>query len=234
MKAPRKYTITLPTVLEPLLEDNFHDLTSWPATRQIIPESPGLYAFWWFGDTTPLQGHQDVQFVGPAVAEEDEDGEPINGHNPHTSSFVIPEEDRLLVTEPICLYIGKTTDLRRRIRVHQMVSLNSNAFLEVKNPNLPAGVERTPLYNQQVSTVFKRNSACQFRAGMEYLYRHRSLANPEIVREAVRNNVKISFIELSNQQVAFEEGQDAFKRRFYWEDLLIGVLQPWFNLDGER
>ena len=225
-----EYTISLPSSVAALISAPGLQLQDWSSVSKKLPKSPGLYAFWWVGDASVLDGDQKVQFVGPSVALDDKDAE--RGDGRHTSSFAIDPKDRLIDLDRTCLYVGKSTNIYQRVRQHVMLRLDSNQFLNVNKKDQP--VLRTARYDEPISTVYKRNTSCQFRAGMEYLFRHRSEQEPTVVLDAIRNNVRLSYVELSNDLADYADGEDAFKRRFYWEDLLIGVLQPWFNLDGER
>jgi hypothetical protein len=211
-------TIPLPAQLEVLINGPLYSVAEWHARSKSLEKQAGLYAFWWAGNPTVLRGDQLVEFVGPAG---DKGGT-------HESCFAIRPENRLLETEHTCLYVGKSTNLKARIRMHLLWNGNSDAFLAKKQAD--GSVSRISLYDRPVSTIYKKNTSCQFRAGMEYLFRHDSTADPEIVRQMIRDNVRISYLPISDAA----DRRDAFKRRFYWEDLLIGVLQPWFNLDGER
>jgi hypothetical protein len=210
--------ITLPAQLEVLINGPLYSVAEWRAKSKSLEKQAGLYAFWWIGDPAVLRSDELVEFVGPAG---DKGGT-------HKSCFTIRPENRLLEIENTCLYVGKSTNIRARIRQHLLWSGNSDTFLARKQAD--GSVSRTELYDKPVSTIYKKNTSCQFRAGMEYLYRHASKANPEIVRQMIRDHVRISYLPISDAA----DRRDAFKRRFYWEDLLIGVLQPWFNLDGER
>jgi|GEM_PF-6626551 len=73
---------------------------------------------------------------------------------------------------------------------------------------------------------------------MEYVLRQDVLDSPRsrdstLVWDSIMDNVRVSFVPVVDNEDG-DLANDAFKRRFYWEDLLIGVPQPWFNLDGER
>ncbi|TXF86316.1 GIY-YIG nuclease family protein [Neolewinella aurantiaca] len=211
-------TFNLPPQLHSLISGPFYSVAEWQAISKTLKKKAGLYTFWWVGDPAVLRGDQLVKFVGPA-------GE--NGGT-HESCFTIRPENLLLQTEHTCLYVGKSTNLQARIRQHLLWRGNSDVFLAKKQAD--GSVRRTSLYDKPVSIIYKKNTSCQFRAGMEYLFRQESVEDPETVRRMIRDHVRISYLPISDGA----ERTDAFKRRFYWEDLLIGVLQPWFNLDGER
>jgi hypothetical protein len=220
---------------EPLLLD-------WNTMKDDIHDGPGLYAFWWYGDPGVLDGDQKVEFTGPAFNEIGNDGKVIKKDNTHRSCFTITEENRLLDPGPICLYVGKSTNVRGRIAQHLKPSIKtSRRFAVIKHvKGKKAGTETVKCsYTNEVSTICKRDTSSQFRAGMEYVLRKEALRraaidpNDQYVYEQIRQFVGLTFVPVEDAP-APTVTNDAFKRRFYWEDLLIGVLQPWFNLDGER
>jgi hypothetical protein len=230
-----KYTITLPADLRDMITAKPIRLNNWPSLTTELHTGSGLYAFWWLGEQSELTNDamDKVQFKGPAVALEDSNGNSTTGHTLHTGTFSTSKANMLLDTQNLCLYVGKTTCIKRRIGEHLMSGTSSTAYLK---PVIRKGkIFREPSYeNQSVSTVFKRNYNCQFRAGMEYLFREEAKKNTDFVWEKIKEKVGITQLEICNGKGEYIERTDAFKRRFYWEDLLIGVLQPWFNLDGER
>lgn len=67
-------------------------------------------------------------------------------------------------------------------------------------------------------TLVKRTSGCQFRAGVEHLFKNKGMSFHD---------------ELGKFGVSFFSEPD-FIQRFYMEDLAIGYYRPWFNLDCER
>ena len=103
------------------------------------------------------------------------------------------------------LYVGKTTNLSNRVGQHLL--LGSNKY-EPKSGNLG-------------SVCRPRTTSCQLRHGMEVLF-HGS----DWVKRVMIDNVGLTYVEPS--------GEVHFVERFYLEDLAIGVLRPWFNLDSER
>lgn len=109
---------------------------------------------------------------------------------------------------PIPLYIGKTTNSQQRLRQLLELGITSeNWYDEFDHSKEIAGEH-----------LNKRTTACQFRTGMEHLYYDTKKAY-----DSIKENVGLSFLPI----VYFQE-------RFYLEDLAIGVLRPWFNLDSER
>jgi hypothetical protein len=80
---------------------------------------------------------------------------------------------------------------------------------------------KTPnLYETQSDYLNKKTTSCQLRSGFDYLLQSKS--NIDIVKE-LSNRIDVSIIK-----------EVDFIKRFYKEDLLIGSLLPWFNVDSER
>jgi hypothetical protein len=229
----------LPESLKAIAPEHAVKLAGWPDSKENITNLPGLYAFWWLGGADKLDGTQEVQFKGRNVQQLDDDGNVIGNHEVHTSNFVMDDNLRLYDTKEICLYVGKSTNIRGRICQHLRPGLRSSA----KFAHVNYGKENQRevcTYTEAVSTICKRkgDTACQFRAGMEYVLRQEVLDSPQgrdstLVWDSIMANVRVSFVPVVDSEDE-DLANDAFKRRFYWEDLLIGVLQPWFNLDGER
>lgn len=227
------FQFTLPKQLHAILPGEQPLLLDWTKVRDRIPSQPGLYAFWWHGDPKLLNGDQEVKFTGPAFSEIDANGKKVKSDRTHRSSFTIAGEYKLLKTEPVCLYVGKSTNIRGRITQHLRPRLSTTSrYLSVKRRN-DGELERLYTYNNEVSKIYRRDTDSQFRAGMEYLFRVAANDDDHLVPRMIKEHVGLTFLPLADTEQA-DDRRDAFKRRFYWEDLLIGVLQPWFNLDGER
>lgn len=208
-------------------------LDNWNHARQKLHDTPGLYVFWWHGDhlgPVALKANTEVQFVGPAVVE---------GDGVHECSFETEAaeqfiEPKYLPFNSLCLYVGKSTNIRQRIRQHLMPGTRSSlSYLTRDGVRAPNGNGES-LYEANESTVFKRNFSSQFRAGMEYLFRHQTLENDNLTWSLIEQHIFVTQLPMADNQEVEGAPRDAFKRRFYGEDLLIGILQPWFNLDGER
>jgi hypothetical protein len=115
---PKPLAAILP-VSEPLLLD-------WNTVKGDIHDGPGLYAFWWHGDPKVLDGDQEVEFTGPAFNEVGNNGEETKNDKTHRSCFTIANENRLLDPGPICLYVGKSTNVRGRIAQHLKPSMKTS------------------------------------------------------------------------------------------------------------
>ncbi|NJC24524.1 hypothetical protein GGR27_000005 [Lewinella antarctica] len=68
--------------------------------------------------------------------------------------------------------------------------------------------------------IAKRNTKCQFRAGMEYIYKD---AENNEAYESIFKNVGFTYVLIDEKK---------FKHRFYIEELAIGLLKPPFNFNG--
>lgn len=105
----------------------------------------------------------------------------------------------------VCLYVGKThSDIAWRIGRH-----------------LRLGTERT-VATTAVNGICKRlTTTCQVRDRLDRLF-------PGIpdTRQLALEQLALSYTRI--------DGEDAFVRRFFIEDLAIGLLQPTFNVDSER
>jgi len=133
--------------------------------------------------------------------------------------------------------------------------LNSNRTIKIKGPReeyitlkyknwFSVGLTYTPLYVGKTTKLKKRisqhlllksiakiytkpknfkrfkpkNATCQLRTGIEYIF-----PNERKPKDFILENIGLSF---------FKEA--SVEKRFYLEDLAIGCLKPWFNLDSER
>jgi hypothetical protein len=125
--------------------------------------------------------------------------------------------------EPIPLYIGKTSNLFNRLKLHLSwpASFEQSATVELTDPTIKnsKAVHRT---------VRKNNTSTQFRSCFEYLHRpakYRGLGVNAEDENAHYYRIGLSILPSSFANVA---------KRFYHEDLLVGALKPPFNVDSER
>lgn len=155
-----------------------------------LPSDPGVYAFWWIGDRQELMtADRRVVLAGP-------------GGSPVAAEFDAwwPEEAPFP-----CLYVGKTTGIRKRVSQHILLS-KTNRLHQIGSDHVK---------------VKLHNSTCQLRYGIEHIFR-----NEKRPVDRILNNVGLSYSPV--------EGHVGVVTRFYAEDWLIGFLKPWFNLDSER
>lgn len=141
-----------------------------------IPESCGMYSFWYDNrDGMIRKLKRNPVIVGP------------NG---------VEEEilwDWHLDNNFICLYIGKSRNLKKRVGQH----------LLMKTENL---------YPEKNKFINKKTTACQLRAGFDFLYQDKKHIN---LKQELSERVNLSFVEIKET-----------RERFYVEDYLIGHFMP--------
>jgi len=158
--------------------------------RVDLPEEAGVYAFWWIGNRAELmQANRHIVLKGPG-------GRPVDVE---FKDWWPPE------LQYPCLYIGKSTNIKRRFSLH--IKHGSEGRLH----NIPNG-------NQKQRNV---TTSCQLRYGIEHVFK-----NHPSPLEIIDSKVGFSF------STRFSENSIA--ERFYTEDRLIGIWRPWFNVDSER
>ncbi len=105
----------------------------------------------------------------------------------------------------IPLYVGKNaSDISKRIGLH----------LKLKTPRTVAA--------RAVGGICRRmTTSCQIRDRLDRLFPQSS-----DTRQLAVENLALSYVRI--------EGDAAFVKRFFFEDLAIGCLRPLFNVDSER
>lgn len=156
----------------------------------LIPNGPGVYAFWWIGDRAELlASNRTVVLKGPnelRVSVEYQDWWPKN------------------LTYP-CLYIGRSTNLRKRFGLH----IKSRSHGRLHQPHA----------DHHKAT--RRTTSCQVRWGIEHIFPNEK--NPlNLIRKSVGFSYRNDF------------AVNAIAERFFEEDKLVGIWRPWFNIDSER
>lgn len=156
----------------------------------LIPAGPGVYAFWWIGDRDALlASNRTVLLKGPnevRVNVEYRDWWPKG------------------LTYP-CLYVGKSTNLRKRFGLH--IKSKSRGRLHEPHAEHHKAIPST--------------SSCQLRWGIEHIFPNEE--NPlSIIRKCVGFSYRNDFAD------------NAIAERFFEEDRLVGTWRPWFNIDSER
>lgn len=160
------------------------------SNRIDIPGKAGVYAFWWIGDREILlSSNRNIVLKGPG-------GRPVDV----TYEDWWPED----LIYP-CLYIGKSTDIKKRFSQH--IKRKSFGRLHPKPENNCKGRPAT--------------TSCQLRFGIEHIFPEDT--NP---LSLIFNSVGFSY------RTDFEA--NAIAERFFEEDKLIGLWRPWFNIDSER
>lgn len=168
----------------------------------------GIYAFWWITDISFIQGaNLNVTLLGK--------------HIKRVPTIIKYKWDIEIRNLPICLYVEKTTTLKSRVSQHLLESIKWEDWyknkLQTKKFNLADNVN---------NLIYKPNSVCQFRAGLQHL---------------LKNNIEIKDLEDSLTYIGFsfleiDNGDDhsGVGERFYLENLAIGIYRPLFNMDSER
>jgi len=155
-----------------------------------LPDMPGIYAFWWTASRGKLlSSNRRMRLKGPRAI-----WIPIELRDWWPSDTQYP-----------CLYVGKTTNIKRRFSLHLKRGFRERLHF-------------IPKSNDKLRPV---TTSCQLRYGIEHIFR--SSTNPLGI---IEDDVSFSF---QTDGVAANVTE-----RFYMEDLLIGTWRPWFNIDSER
>lgn len=104
-----------------------------------------------------------------------------------------------------CLYVGKSTNLRKRFGLH--IKRGSGGRLHDACPDNRKAKPRT--------------SSCQLRHGIEHVF------------PAERNPLRL-ILETVGFSYNDDFPTNPVAERFFEEDRLIGLWRPWFNVDSER
>lgn len=158
--------------------------------RISLPEAPGVYAFWWIGDRAQLlNANRLVVLKGPKgrlVEVEYKDWWP--------AELMYP-----------CLYVGKSTNIKKRFSLHLKRSSTG----------------RLHLPHNEHHKASPKTSSCQLRWGIEHIF--------------PTENDPLALISASvgfSYRTDFDD--NAIAERFFEEDRLVGIWRPWFNIDSER
>jgi hypothetical protein len=155
-----------------------------------IPAEPGVYAFWWCGERAKiLSGSLTLRLKGPK-------GNVVTVMYGDWWPKDLPYP---------CLYVGKSTNLRARFRLH--IKNGSPGRLHDAHPEHHKAEPRT--------------TSCQLRWGIEHVF-------PDELDPLTLIHQNVGF----SWSTDFRE--NAVAERFYAEDLLVGTWRPWFNIDSER
>lgn len=158
--------------------------------RAELPEAPGVYAFWWVGDRAQLlAANRHIVLKGPRESPVD-----VEYRDWWPGDLAYP-----------CLYVGKTTNVRRRFSLH------------IKR-KCPGRLHASHSLNWKASP---KTTSCQLRWGIEHLFPREE--NPlALIFDSVGFSFRTDFPE------------NAIAERFFEEDRLVGAWRPWFNIDSER
>lgn len=155
-----------------------------------LPSDPGVYAFWWLAPKAQLlSGNRQIVLKGPG-----EKPVKVEYRDWWPSDLVYP-----------CLYVGKTTNIRKRFSLH--IKRGSPGRLHAAHPEYYKAVPVT--------------TSCQLRWGIEHIFPQ----EPDPLGLILRS---VGFSCRTDFPV------DAIAERFFEEDRLVGHCRPWFNIDSER
>lgn len=181
----------------------------------------GIYAFWWKNskveDRELLASFNRKVFIkGKQLKHLKKEIPPV--HQIHEVNW-----DWNLSDEYVCLYVGKSSNIGGRVKLHLGSSHNSSWY---SKDNLGA-YKTIRADKHKDGFLLKWDTACQLRAGMEHLLSLRTpgLQFGTLLRSHICISIYTDFGE--NSHIAMTE-------RFYAEDLAIGTFRPWFNVDSER
>jgi hypothetical protein len=155
-----------------------------------LPECPGVYAFWWVGPRPDLMSaNRHIVLKGPGGCRVDVE---YRDWWPEELSFP-------------CLYVGKTTNIKKRFSDHIM----------------PGSPQRLHVTHPQNHKAKPHNTSCQLRFGIEHIF-----PSNQAPLDVISKNVGFSY------RIDFAD--NAIAERFFEEDRLVGTWRPWFNIDSER
>jgi hypothetical protein len=160
------------------------------SAKNPLPEKAGVYAFWWVSTKSQLMAaNRHIKLKGPGEKLVD-----VEFKDWWPAELVYP-----------CLYVGKTTNIRKRFYQHIL-------------RGSPDRRHTIPASNEKQKPV---TTACQLRYGIEHVFKS-DAAPLKIIYDKVGFSYSINFTE------------NAIAERFFTEDRLIGTWRPWFNIDSER
>ncbi len=158
-------------------------------SRLEVPGDPGVYAFWWIDKRSKLlAANTRIVLAGPG-------GNEVAVHfgDWWPKDLIYP-----------CLYVGKSTNLRKRFGQHLLRGSSGRVHTIPKTGR-----------KQKAATT-----SCQLRYGIEHIF-----PNEKKPLALIAKSVGFSYAVYSSNDIA---------ERFFKEDLLIGKWRPWFNVDSER
>lgn len=194
----------------------------------------GIYAFWWNDKNGLLRKH----LLNPDTSYYLKGPHDNSGKADHFLKVIFTEEwmDNASQGEYICLYVGKSTNIKSRINGHikyQIDPEKDNQFdntiwKDSKSKNLSDDdlshiwpISKTIDRKNKCKYGFgkKPNTESQLRIGLERLFNRDALS-------LIKENVEISFLPYPGKKNAVN--------RFFVEDKLIAALYPILNIDVER
>lgn len=210
----------------------------WTAISEVFSiannNAAGIYTFWWLGTAAELSKYDTLHEIkGKKESAKEREA------NKNTSSYETDVNDHIVHKAEWCfnemtlkcgtgkeisacpLYVGKSTLLKNRIRLHLQWPGPAAASQQVY-----AEPGRSAINEDYANKkVFKHTTASQFRDGFEYLFRS----------EPMNDRLNLLYEKIGITVAASHDiKMDDFSDRFYSEDLLIGLFRAPFNLDSER
>lgn len=192
----------------------------------------GIYAFWWNGKNDLLRKNlldstTEYYLKGP---------HDNSGKTDHFLRVIFTEEwiRKAIHDNHICLYVGKSTNIKSRINGHIKYNIdpkNNNQHSNTiwkdsksKPDNdlshlWPECKDKNRLTKSKYGFGKKPNTVSQLRIGLERLFNEDALA-------LIKENVSVSFLPYPGKENAVN--------RFFIEDKLISSLYPILNIDVER
>ena len=172
-----------------------------------IASEPAIYIFWYKNNSNTLKSlSRKLVMKGPSGKK----------HEPTT--WWEAKWKWNMEQEYVCLYVGKSTDINRRLGEQLLLSTPENIYHKHAE-YISEKYSKHGDHSKDMLAKPKGNTSCQFRSGFDYLYR--------------KEEIDI-FTEIRERICITTDDENDFVTRFYLEDYLIGALRPWFNLDGER
>lgn len=237
--------ITIPKEIEKLINIDAAKLESGCYRYQSVVDKTkgmsGLYCFWWKEEELS-ELDTNVIIKGPVVSKKDvvaeeeyiktKTGKGETFHKLYKTNLKYESERRLIKTDWLPLYVGKSTNISNRLKGHIMSGTDSKSYFSFKEKDSDEKKEKLGFYKQpkQSSIIKKRNFSCQFRAGVEYLFRNAEIDTLHLIKKS--GSILITHVEIEEKDT--DTLNQNFGKRFYLEDLAIGLLCPPFNLDSER
>ncbi|WP_405326223.1 hypothetical protein [Leeuwenhoekiella sp. LLG6367-2.1] len=194
----------------------------------------GIYAFWWNDKNGLLKKHllnPDTAYYlkGPHDNSEKAD---------HFLKVIFTEEwiDNASKGDHICLYVGKSTNIKSRINGHIKYNIDPEKDNQYSNTIWkdykkgkssdddlshlwPVSQNKNRLTKCRYGFGKKPNTVSQLRIGLERLFQRDALA-------LIKEHVSLSFLPYPGKENAVN--------RFFIEDKLIASLYPILNIDVER
>ena len=155
-----------------------------------LPGRPGVYAFWWVAPKAQLM------VANRRMVLKDPNQQPVDVEY---GDWWPPE------LQYPCLYVGKSTNIRKRFALH----LNQGSVGRLREAH-PRPVNPVP-----------GASSCQVRLGIERIFPDEQDPLALIFR-AVGFSYRADIPD------------NAIAQRFFEESRLLGIWRPWFNIEAER